>query len=75
MVECPPLGGTSTFKQAAYLGNPNLQKNPYSNAYNPNWRNHLDFSYGNNEGAAPRPPQYAPPKEKQSMEEIFNAFM
>lgn len=46
------------------------QNNPYSNTYNPGWRNHPNFSYKNTQGAAPqqgfnqnRPQQGFPPKQ------------
>lgn len=40
--ECQLLGGIP-FDQVSYA-----QGNPYSNAYNPGWRNHPNFSYKNN---------------------------
>ena len=31
-----------------YMGNiPRLQNNPYNNTYNPGWRNHSNFPWGN----------------------------
>lgn len=38
------------------------QGNPYSNTYNPGWRNHLNFSYKNNNALfAPNPTPVVPP--------------
>lgn len=40
--ECQLLAGIPS-DQVNYA-----QRNPYSNTYNPSWRNHLNFSYKNN---------------------------
>ena len=37
-----------------FLGQPQRRYDPYSNTYNPGWRDHPNFSYG------PRPPYPAP---------------
>ena len=46
-------------EQANYLGNPaRPQNNPYSNTYNPRWRNYPNFSWSNQQvqrGTAPAP--------------------
>jgi len=41
--------------------NPRPQNNPYSNTYNPGWRNHPNFSYRNNNPLPPNAPQPQPP--------------
>lgn len=42
MAKCP-LYGVSNFKQATYVENLNRHNNPYSNTYNPGWRNFSKF--------------------------------
>ncbi|KAI4346011.1 hypothetical protein L6164_013094 [Bauhinia variegata] len=58
--ECPGnMFGESSQEQVNYLGNPpRPQNDPFSNTYNPGWRNHPNFSWGNqgNQGAPQRPP-------------------
>ena len=46
----------SSYGQANYVSNFQRQNNPYSNTYNPGWRNHPNFSWSNNQGLA-KPPQ------------------
>ena len=47
------------------------QNNPYSNTYNPGWRNHPNFSWNNNQNNSRPPPGFPPPQEKKpSLEEI-----
>ncbi|XP_070050239.1 uncharacterized protein [Nicotiana tomentosiformis] len=55
-----------------FMGNENkVQTNQYGNTYNPNWRNHPNFSWGGNQGAQnqyrPQAPQqkYRPPQVEQ----------
>ncbi|XP_074556565.1 uncharacterized protein LOC141812473 [Curcuma longa] len=47
------------YEQCDAVGTYNQRNNPYSNSYNPGWRNHPNFSYRNNQGpsyqAAPKP--------------------
>ncbi|KAL4378750.1 hypothetical protein GQ457_02G023750 [Hibiscus cannabinus] len=44
--DCPVM-----HEQASYLGNYNRNSNnPYSNTYNPGWRQHLNFSWNNQGG-------------------------
>lgn len=69
---------SSNAKSVQYVANFNRQQgNPYSNTYNPGWRNHLNFSWNNNAsgfqgGAAIRPDIWPPgfqnsqPQEKKS---------
>ena len=56
--------------EANYTGNFNRgpRNDPYSNTYNPGWRNHPNFSYANNQAALRPPPgfqQRAPPPQNQ----------
>ena len=68
---CPSLNEWSSYEQANALGGfqgqqnfqraPRSRNDPYSNTYNPNWRNHLNFSYANNSNqAAPSMPYNKP---------------
>ena len=83
MEQCP-----SNPESVNYIGNFNRgQNNPYSNSYNPGWRNHPNFSWGGNQGvsAGPRPSQPPgfqqqmrgppPPEKRLSMEDMFAQFM
>ena len=64
-----------------YLGNQSKpQNNPYSNTYNPGWRNHPNFGWRNQNNAGPsgfqqfQQPQ--PPQEKKSdLEELMTKFI
>ena len=59
-------------EQANFIPNFNRQQhNPYSNTYNPGWRNHPNFSWGNNQHNPKPPPGFQPPQEKKPLlEEI-----
>jgi hypothetical protein len=48
-----PLYSSADQEQANYVGQNNYppKKNPYSNTYNPGWRNHPNFSWSNNQRA------------------------
>ncbi|PIN21729.1 DNA-directed DNA polymerase [Handroanthus impetiginosus] len=56
-----------------------LQNNPYSNTYNPGWRQHPNFSWNNNQGqgSAPRfqQVQQSIQEKKPSLEETLIQFM
>ncbi|XP_052179914.1 uncharacterized protein LOC127793168 [Diospyros lotus] len=70
--ECPLIIMDSSFtEQAAYAQNfpcqQNFQRplnNPFSQTYNPSWRNHPNFSYGNNQSIQNPPKQGRPNEEK-----------
>ena len=67
------------------------QNNPYSNTYNPSWRNHPNFSYRNNNPTPPSvpqpqppgfqhrasypPPQQQPPQPKSNLESLIEQFI
>ena len=84
---CP--GNSSSLinsETANFVGNFNRDRNdPYSNFYNPGWRNHPNFSWSNQGNAMTqrqnRPPGFqnqarAPPQEKKpSIEEIMLQYM
>ncbi|XP_030963798.1 uncharacterized protein LOC115984958 [Quercus lobata] len=65
----------SSYGQANYVSNFQRQNNPYSNTYNPGWRNHPNFSWRNNQGQA-KPPQQFPQQEKKlTLEDMFMQFI
>ena len=50
---------SSSAKQAQYVSNfQRQQNNPYSNIYNPNWRNHPNLSWNNTQNALKPPPGF-----------------
>ena len=53
------------------------QNNPYSNIYNPGWRNHPNLSWGNNQGGfKPSSSSYQPQEKKQiDLEGILGKFI
>ncbi|KAL5556287.1 hypothetical protein UlMin_038523 [Ulmus minor] len=57
-------------ESVCYVGNMNRNNNPFSNTYNPGWRQHPNFSWSN-QGAgqgsnpAPQRPQYPPGFQQQ----------
>ncbi|KAI3762946.1 hypothetical protein L1987_53391 [Smallanthus sonchifolius] len=62
------VGDQGAYEQVDFMSNKNRpQNNPYSNTYNPGWRNHLNFSWksGNN---SQQPPGFTqrPPFQHQS---------
>ncbi|KAL5550632.1 hypothetical protein UlMin_000808 [Ulmus minor] len=77
-------------ESVCYVGNMNCNNNPFSNTYNPGWRQHPNFSWSN-QGAgqgsnpAPQRPQYPPGFQQQqkpqtsefpsSMESLLKEYM
>ncbi|KAL5540392.1 hypothetical protein UlMin_045237 [Ulmus minor] len=77
-------------ESVCYVGNMNRNNNPFSNTYNPGWRQHPNFSWSN-QGAgqgsnpAPQRPQYPPGFQQQqkpqtsefpsSMESLLKEYM
>ena len=60
--QCPTIPAVREMfpDQANFVGKSKPPPNaPYSNTYNPNWRNHLNLSW------KPNPPTYIPPSAKQ----------
>src|SRR5262249_41306180 len=57
------------------------QNNPYSNTYNPGWRNHPNFSWTNQQNPRLPPPGYNqthPPQQQQqkpSLEDLMSKFI
>src|SRR5262249_15210347 len=67
-------------EQVDYTGNFQRppQNNPYSNTYNPGWRNHPNFSWTNQQNPRPPPPGYNqthPQQQKPSLEELMSKFI
>ncbi|KAL5540340.1 hypothetical protein UlMin_042902 [Ulmus minor] len=65
-------------EQANYVSNfQRPQHNAYSNTYNPGWRNHSNFSWGNNQGGfKPSSSSYLPQEKKQTdLEGILGKFI
>jgi hypothetical protein len=52
-IDTCPLYSSTDQEQANYVGQSNYppKNNPYSNTYNPGWRNHPNFSWSNNQNA------------------------
>ena len=81
--ECQGLSAVArqTPEHVDYMGNaPRPQNNPYSNTYNPGWRNHPNFSWGNQGQQRNNPPpgfqqQHLPQEKKPSMEELMAKFI
>ncbi|XP_038976409.1 uncharacterized protein LOC113461320 [Phoenix dactylifera] len=83
VLSCDCCGGahmSSDYMQVQFVSNYNRQQqqnNPYSNTYNPGWRNHPNFSWKDqgNQGSSSRPlhppgfqPKLSQPESKQSWE-------
>ena len=81
----PPEPHTHTAEateQVDYLGSqPRPQNNPYSNSYNPGWRNHPNFSWSNPQAQRGNGPatgfQRLPPfqEKKSNLEEMIEKFI
>ncbi|XP_052182034.1 uncharacterized protein LOC127794819 [Diospyros lotus] len=65
LFECPlVITDPSFIEQAAYAQNfQHQQNNPFSQTYNLGWRNHPNFSYGNNQNSQ-NPPKMGRPQEE-----------
>lgn len=93
--ECPTLQDDEAVQQANAMGNyqsqPQRKYDPYSNTYNPGWRDHLNLSYRSKQAAPPifpprqhgfqpaqpqyQPKQAVPVPTGTSLEDMFKAFM
>ncbi|GAU24177.1 hypothetical protein TSUD_84120 [Trifolium subterraneum] len=61
---------------AKYMGN--QRQNPYSNTYNPSWKNHPNFDWSHNSNqnqGATQNQQNPPPRKPSPLEEMLNQFM
>ncbi|KAG8472920.1 hypothetical protein CXB51_034791 [Gossypium anomalum] len=75
--EYQPFNPTTEEEQVNYMGNNNFrsQNNPYSNTYNAGWKNHPNFSWGDQGNQRPQNPQgfQQPPyqqEKKLSLEDL-----
>lgn len=66
---------TSTSEQASFVSNFQRQNNPYSNTYNPGWRNHPNLSWGNTQNTLKPPPGFQPQEKKPNLEELITQFI
>ncbi|KAG5513007.1 hypothetical protein RHGRI_038576 [Rhododendron griersonianum] len=71
-----PFANNSS-EQANFVSNYQRQNNPYSNTYNPGWRNHPNFSWSNSQNISKPPPgfQNQQQEKKLNMEEAMVQFM
>lgn len=57
-----------------FVNNYNRQNNSYRNTYNPNWKNHPNFSWGQgnqvSQGKQPPPPRFQPHEKKSNLESM-----
>ncbi|KAL5550722.1 hypothetical protein UlMin_000898 [Ulmus minor] len=94
---CVLCNGTHRFescpsnpKSVCYVGNMNRNNNPFSNTYNPGWRQHPNFSWSNQgagqgSNSVPQRPQFPPGFQQQqkpqtsefpsSMESLLKEYM
>ena len=73
---CPTLQNNENIQQANamgnFLGQSQNRYDPYSNSYNPSWRDHPNLSYGNQAGQG----HYQPPfQAKQQANQALNSGM
>ncbi|GAU21459.1 hypothetical protein TSUD_32900 [Trifolium subterraneum] len=74
--ECFPAGS----EQAMYLSNfkkSNTTNNPYSNTYNPGWREHPNFGWGGNQNQSQQqaPSQNSQPRQQSPLEDALTQFI
>ncbi|XP_039121320.1 uncharacterized protein LOC120258044 [Dioscorea cayenensis subsp. rotundata] len=72
-VQCPiSIALDAPVETVDYVGGaPRGQGNPYGNTYNPRWRNHPNFSWGQQQQHRPPQPQGLPPQPLQQPEKKF----
>ena len=63
------------YGQANYVSNFQRQNNPYSNTYNPGWKNHLNFSWSNNQGQAIPLQQFPQQEKKPTLEDMLMQYI
>ncbi|GAU24617.1 hypothetical protein TSUD_289800 [Trifolium subterraneum] len=74
--ECFPAGS----EQAMYLSNfkkSSTTNNPYSNTYNPGWRDHPNFGWGGNQNQSQQqaPSQNSQPRQQSPLEDALAQFI
>ncbi|XP_039133248.1 uncharacterized protein LOC120270298 [Dioscorea cayenensis subsp. rotundata] len=72
-VQCPiSIASEAPVETVDYVGGaPRGPGNPYGNTYNPGWRNHPNFSWGQQQQHRPPQPQGLPPQPLQQPEKKF----
>ncbi|XP_034215635.1 uncharacterized protein LOC117627589 [Prunus dulcis] len=82
---CPSLyGNGEEMAQAHYMQQQKPRNDPFSNTYNPGWRQHPNFGWKNNQNVQTAPVQQnqfvpqqnapAPPGQGKSLEELINSL-
>ncbi|RWR83368.1 hypothetical protein CKAN_01212200 [Cinnamomum micranthum f. kanehirae] len=76
-VDCQVGNPFNSQEQVHYVSNYSRQNNPYSNTYNPGWRNHPNFSWNNAQNSARQPPRFQQPQqeEKSGLEKMMAQFI
>ncbi|XP_034203729.1 uncharacterized protein LOC117618238 [Prunus dulcis] len=70
--ECGASPFTSPSEQVNQVSDFNRQRNnPYSNTYNPGWKNHPNFSWSNNQNVQGPPPGFTPQEKKHGLDDII----
>ncbi|XP_074346770.1 uncharacterized protein LOC141685577 [Apium graveolens] len=67
-----PSGLAMEQSNVLYNQNQRQQYNPYSNTYNPGWRDHFNFSYRNTQAQAQLPPTQP---QKSNLENLLEGFI
>ncbi|KAH9768811.1 phosphatidylinositol-3-phosphatase myotubularin-1 [Citrus sinensis] len=63
---------SSSAEQAHYVSNfQRQQHNPYSNTYNPGWRNYPNLSWNNTQNTLAPPPGFQPQEKKSNLEDAL----
>ncbi|XP_020250927.1 uncharacterized protein LOC109828314 [Asparagus officinalis] len=81
----PPSIDTSGNEKVSYVNNFNQKGDPFSNTYNPGWRNHPNFSYRNPPGNPMPASNFGPPgfrahqsnfpSQKSNLENMMEKFV
>ncbi|XP_042441411.1 uncharacterized protein LOC122026754 [Zingiber officinale] len=66
---CDIYGSADHAQDTCPLGPMQRQNNPYSNTYNPGWRNHPNFSYWNNQDQGPAHQTYQPEQQTHQQQQ------
>ena len=70
--ECTIGNPFASAEQVNQVGEINRQRNnPYSNTYNPGWRNHPNFSWSNTQNVQRPPPGFPAQEKKINLEDVL----
>ncbi|KAK8984542.1 hypothetical protein V6N11_047763 [Hibiscus sabdariffa] len=72
---CPSLQDETVNAVGNFPGPPQRPYNPYSNSYNPGWRDHPNLSYAPKPTYQPRPPQQYQSSNKPSIETLMEQLV